>query len=409
VREDGVKNALNTIAWQELTPDSKHTWLVAENAAAWDEMLSIGSKAAKASVAEPETVFRTYSAGVKTNRDSAVYNFNANSLANFMRKFINSYNSEINRYKQAGSAVAVDNFVDENLIKWDGSLKVSLTKHEYGVYSDSHIRNALYRPYTKKHLYFDKLVINSVYLFNYLFPNPATEQENRVIAVNSLGAEKPFYSHISAHIVDLNFVGGGAPSQCFPLYTYAADGTRRDNITDWALAEFRRRSGLADLSKADIFHYVYAALHHPQWRSDFAQNLKKELPRIPWPDASIPVARWVAIGRQLAELHLHYEQGPRANLEWIESAQPVHFRVSKMKRAGDRIIVNETLTLAGIPAVAWSYKLGNRSALEWLIDQYQVSGDSDPNAYSADPMYIVALIERVTHVSVATMELVGQL
>lgn len=145
------------------------------------------------------------------------------------------------------------------------------------------------------------------------------------------------------------------------------------------------------------------------WRSDFALNLKKELSRIPWPDAGIPVARWVAIGRQLAELHLNYEQGPRANLEWVETAQPVHFGVTKMKRAGDRIIVNETLTLAGIPAVAWDYKLGNRSALEWLIDQYQVSGDSNPNAYSDDPMYIVNLIERVTHVSVQTMMLVGEL
>ena len=117
----------------------------------------------------------------------------------------------------------------------------------------------------------------------------------------------------------------------------------------------------------------------------------------------------MALGRQLAELHLNYEQGPRANLEWVETAQPVHFRVTKMKRAGDRIIVNETLTLAGIPTAAWYYKLGNRSALEWLIDQYQVSGDSDPNAYSADPMYIVNLIERVTHVSVQTMGLVGEL
>jgi len=231
-----------------------------------------------------------------------------------------------------------------------------------------------------------------------------------VITISDIGYRASGFSTlISNAIVDLHLCASIDAHQCFPLYTYEADGTRRDNITDWALAEFRTRSGLADLTKADIFYYVYAALHHPVWRSDFALNLKKELPRIPWPDASIPVARWVAIGRQLAELHLQYEQGPRANLEWVESAQPVHFRVTKMKRAGDRIIVNETLTLAGIPPVAWSYKLGNRSALEWLIDQYQVSGDSNPNAYSDDPMYIVNLIERVTHVSVQTMALVGQL
>ena len=207
-------------------------------------------------------------------------------------------------------------------------------------------------------------------------------------------------------IVDSLPQGG---SQCFPLYTYEADGTRRDNITDWVLNEFRTRSGDDSISKLDIFHYVYAALHHPEWRSTYASNLKKELPRIPWPGATVPVRAWMQAGAALAQLHLDYETGPRAKLTWGETAQPVHFRVSKMKRVGNSIIVNETLTLSGIPDVAWSYKLGNRSALEWLIDQYQIDGDNDPNAYSDDPMYIVNLIERVTYVSVKTMELVGEL
>ncbi|MFN9109170.1 MAG: type ISP restriction/modification enzyme, partial [Bacteroidota bacterium] len=303
----------------------------------------------------------------------------------------------------------IDSFVDTSVVKWDSILKANLQRHKKITIGTNFLRCALYRPFSKVFVYFEPTLISAPGLYPYFFPNPATEQENRVIAVTDSGSEKPFMALINAGVTDLHIVGAGASAQCFPLYTYEADGTRRDNITDWALAEFRTRSGLADLTKADIFYYVYAALHHPVWRSDFALNLKKELPRIPWPDANIPVARWVAIGRQLAELHLQYEQGPRANLEWIETAQPVHFRVTKMKRAGDRIIVNETLTLTGIPPVAWSYKLGNRSALEWLIDQYQVSGDSNPNAYSDDPMYIVNLIERVTHVSVQTMELVGQL
>jgi len=409
VKEDGVKNALNTIEWTELTPDNKHTWLVPDNAADWDAMLSIGSKEAKASNLEPETVFWQYSGGLKSHRDSVVYDYESTKLIQRINQLVHAYNAEVDRYRANGQPKDVDGFVDTSTVKWDVSLKNTLQRGLRAEYTPARVRTALYRPFSKRHLYFDTILNGAVYLQPYFFPTPATEQENRVIAVNSLGAEKPFYAHISAHIVDLNFVGGGAPSQCFPLYTYEADGTRRDNITDWALQEFRTRSGLAELSKADIFHYVYAALHHPVWRSDFALNLKKELPRIPWPDAGIPVARWVALGRQLAELHLNYEQGPRANLEWIETAHPVHFRVAKMKRAGDRIIVNETLTLAGIPATAWSYKLGNRSALEWLIDQYQVSGDSDPNAYSADPMYIVNLIERVTHVSVQTMGLVAEL
>ena len=181
-----------------------------------------------------------------------------------------------------------------------------------------------------------------------------------------------------------------------------------DNITDWVLTEFRTRSGDDSISKLDIFHYVYAALHHPAWRSTYASNLKKELPRIPWPGADVPVRAWMQVGAALAQLHLDYETGPRSNLEWVETRQPVHFRISKMKRVGNSIVVNETLTLSGIPDVAWSYKLGNRSALEWLIDQYQIDGDNDPNAYNDDPMYIVNLIERVTYVSVKTMELVAE-
>jgi predicted helicase len=198
-------------------------------------------------------------------------------------------------------------------------------------------------------------------------------------------------------------------SQCFPLYTYQPDGTRRDNITDWALAEFRTRSGLADLSKHDIFHYVYTALHHPLWRSEFAQNLKKELPRIPCARRRCTRAHVGAGGGGAGAATPGLRGGPRYDLEWVETKRPVHFRITKMKRAGNSIVVNDTLTLNGIPDVAWQYKLGNRSALEWLIDQYQVDGDNDPNTYSDDPMYIVNLIERVTYVSVKTMELVGEL
>lgn len=405
VREDGVKNALNTIEWQELTPDSKHTWLVAENAAEWDGMLSIGSKAAKASATEPETVFWTYSNGIKTNRDSIVYDFSKVHLIKKITHIINHYNAEVDRYATS----LPDTFVRNDNVNWSEGLINQLQAQRKIPYDTSLIITAQYRPFIRKYLYYEKALIERTYLMLNIY-NLLNHNENQLsINIIAPGARDDFSCLISNIVSDQTVLSTKSSAQCFPLYTYEADGTRRDNITDWALAEFRTRSGLADLTKADIFYYVYAALHHPVWRSDFALNLKKELPRIPWPDASIPVGRWVAIGRQLAELHLQYEQGPRANLEWIETAQPVHFRVTKMKRAGDRIIVNETLTLAGIPPVAWSYKLGNRSALEWLIDQYQVSGDSNPNAYSDDPMYIVNLIERVTHVSVQTMELVGQL
>jgi len=261
----------------------------------------------------------------------------------------------------------------------------------------------MYRPYTFRYLYFDNMLNNRQYLFNTFLPS--AEYTNSIIVVSGLSAGKDFSALLIHDLADLELV---SKTQCFPLYTYDADGTRRDNITDWVLTEFRTRSGDEGISKLDIFHYVYAALHHPAWRSTYASNLKKELPRIPWPGADVPMRAWMQAGAALAQLHLDYETGPRSNLEWVETRQPVHFRVSKMKRVGNSIVINETLTLSGIPDVAWSYKLGNRSALEWLIDQYQIDGDNDPNAYSDDPMYIVNLIERVTYVSVKTMELVAE-
>ncbi len=408
VKEDGVKNALNTIEWTELTPDSKNTWLTGEQDAEWDAMLSIGSKEAKKSQTNTNTIFEGYSTGLLTSRDTTVYNFSHNILLKNVKEFIINYNSEVSRYQNTGIVDSINDFVSVKGIKWSETLKSILKRGLRLSFDENNIRKALYRPYTKKRLAFDERLIDRIGQFPRYFPTAATEQENRVIAITDAGSEKPFMALISSSVTDLHIVGAGASSQCFPLYTYEADGTRRDNITDWVLNEFRTRSGDESISKLDIFHYVYAALHHPAWRSTYASNLKKELPRIPWPGANVPVRAWMQAGAALAQLHLDYETGPRTKLTWVETAQPVHFRVSKMKRVGNSIIVNETLTLSGIPDVAWSYKLGNRSALEWLIDQYQIDGDNDPNAYSDDPMYIVNLIERVTYVSVKTMELVGE-
>ena len=214
-------------------------------------------------------------------------------------------------------------------------------------------------------------------------------------------------------IVDLLPSGG---SQCLPLHTYAPDGSnRRDNITDWALAHFRDHYRNPSISKRDIFDYVYAVLHHLDYRARFAENLKRELPRIPLaPD----FAAFSQAGAQLARLHLDYEQLEPYPLEFVESlAHPLSYLVKdKMRLSKDKtsLTVNPSLTLAGIPPEASEYRLGNRSALEWVVDQYQVSEDprsgirSDPNR-SDDPQYIVRLVGQVIRVSLETVALVRSL
>lgn len=221
---------------------------------------------------------------------------------------------------------------------------------------------------------------------------------------------------VTDKIPDLHLVGAGAGTQCFPFYTYNEDGTnRRENITDWALKQFQAQYGEA-VTKRDIFHYVYAVLHSPQYRERYAENLKRELPRIPFvaPEA---FQTFVDIGAKLAELHLSYERAKEYPLRWIENKDvPFSWRVTRMKLtpAKDAVVVNESLTLAGIPGECFDYRLGNRSALEWVIDQYQVSTDkrsgitSDPNR-ADDEEYIVRLVGRVVTVSVETIKLVKAL
>lgn len=204
-------------------------------------------------------------------------------------------------------------------------------------------------------------------------------------------------------------------SQCFPFYTYNEDGTnRRENITDWALEQFRTHYADKSITKWDIFHYIYALLHNPLYRERYAANLKRELPRIPFaPD----FRGFAEIGKRLAEIHVNYEQQPEYTLERIEAlGMPLDWRVEKMKLGKDKrsLIYNDFLTLSGIPPEVFEYRLGNRSALEWIVDQYQVSTDkrsgitNDPNRPD-DPQYIVRLIGQVITVSLETARLVQSL
>jgi predicted helicase len=220
--------------------------------------------------------------------------------------------------------------------------------------------------------------------------------------------------------------------QCFPFYLYDEDGSnRRENITDWALNEFRTHYSEPNITKWDIFHYVYAVLHHPEYRERYAANLKRELPRVPFVGASSlsPVAgdrvgatnpkeifrAFADAGKRLADLHVNYEQQPEHPLEHVEKGQ-LNWRVEKMRLSKDKntLVYNEFLTLKGIPLEAYEYRLGNRSALEWVIDQYQVSTDkrsgitNDPNR-AADPEYIVRLIGQVITVSLETTKIVRDL
>ncbi|MEI7924186.1 MAG: type ISP restriction/modification enzyme [Planctomycetota bacterium] len=422
------------IDWADVKPDKKHNWLTIPNADEFESFLPIGSKEAKAvDMIKPETIFKSYSGGVKTNRDELVYDFSRESLENKISGFIENYNSEVDRFKHKRDAFDrlktpkdreawVDQFVDTGSIKWDGTLKTSMTKGHYAVLDSNYIKDALYRPFTSHHLYFDDLLINSVYRFPSYFPKTSSFINNVIWL--KVGPNWPMFGLMSDKICDLLPQSG---SQCFPMYTYTESGERRENITDWALEKFQsvyeqpakgKNRAAAKITKTEIFHYVYAVLHHPVYRERFADALKKELPRIPF---LMDFHSMATAGAALASLHLNYEQAkPYALKEQRTGQRPPsqlyiiddRMRLSKDKTA---LVVNDGLTLEGIPPETFQYRLGNRSALDWVIDQYQLERDkttqeitSNPNR-DEDPEYIVMLVKQIISVSLETNRIVAGL
>ncbi len=413
--------SLSGIEWREVQPDANYTWRMDGMHVEYDSFLPLGTKEAKTlQTIDPEAVFRSFSLGVSTNRDRWAYDFQRDKLIAKMTRLIEAYNGEVDRWKRRSNNLeTLDDFVlyDDTRIKWSGDLKSGLQRGHYAAYSDTKIRMSLYRPFCRQWLFFDRLLNNSVYQMPRIFPYPESELENLAICLAGPGNRKDFGCLVSNHITSLDLAFEKV--QCFPFYTYNEDGSgRRENITEWALGHFRERYGAA-VTKRDIFHYVYALLHHPTYRSRYAENLKRDLPRVPLvPDAEIFDA-FVTAGRQLAELHLTYESAAEYRLDPIRAEGATFnnlFHVEKMKLTKDKraVIVNPSLTLVGIPPETFAYRLGNRSALEWVIDQYQRSTDarsgitSDPNRPD-DPEYIVRLVGQVITVSVATVAIVAAL
>ena len=362
-----------------------------------------------------EAIFRLYSLGVVTNRDILAYSFDLEVLQERVSTFIEIYNSTVDRKKRHDPNTPVENFIDTNdpRIKWTRQVKASLKKLELSDYEDSHFRTALYRPFTQKYLYFDNFWNEERYQQYRIFPTPKTETENRVICVAGIGDRKGFGCLIANRIptLDLAF----EKNQCFPFYTYDEDGSnRRENITDWALEQFRSHYRDEAITKWDIFHYTYALLHHPTYRERYQANLKRDLPHLPYAPDFWAFAK---AGQRLSELHIGYEGADEYRIKKVETPdKPLDWRVEKMKlsKGKTQLVYNDFLTLEGIPAKSFEYRLGNRSALEWVIDQYRVKTDkrsgivNDPNR-TDDPQYIVKLIGKVITVSLETVEIVENL
>jgi predicted helicase len=394
----GVKT-LSGVAWEELSPDLKHNWVTTGLRPEFDSFLPVS------------TIFSMETNGLKTNRDSWVYNFSQSAVESSVKATIEFFNEEIDRWKQAPKNSTPDSFVkyDDARIAWSRDLKKALIRGKKLSFSPSRITRALYRPFTHEFVYFDRVLNEEIYSLDQIFPD--AETENMAIWLK-VGGDWPFFALATGSIADVLPQGG---SRIVAFSSYAAGSkTARENITDDALAAFCRHYSDKKITKWDIFHYVYAVLNHPAYRERYAANLKRELPRIPYaPKESF----WplVKAGKRLMDIHVNYEDQPEyKKLKETEKAgAKLDWRVEKMKLSKDKttLIYNQFLTLGDIPAAVYEYRLGNRSALEWVVDQYQVSTDkrsgivNDPNRED-DPKYIYKLIKKVITVSLETVEIV---
>ncbi|MGO9246558.1 MAG: type ISP restriction/modification enzyme [Verrucomicrobiia bacterium] len=442
--------AVNTVRWKKTVPDKHHNWVTEGLQNDFDDFLPIGSKDAKQSDSVA-AVFRTYSNGIQSNNDEFVYDFDPQKLATRARRMVEAYSDELARWEKAGRPDDVEGFVrvDPKVLKWIRRTKNSLARGLEVEFKPSKIRRAIYRPYSRLFLYAERIFNEDVYQFPEIFPTPATEEENKIICTVT-EQQIPFSAQMANCTPCRHY--GGRQTQCFPLFTYSEDGKhRRDSVTSRALTLFRIFYDDDSISRRDIFHYVYALLHHPVYRTRYAENLKRELPRIPFvgvkakaktnaPAAFYPLAAietmqgkakpthdpkasaklfhsLAAAGKKLTDLHVNYESAKEFPLQRHENKEvKLDWRVEAMKLSKDKasLVYNDFLTLSGIPPEVFDYKLGNRSALEWVIDQYRVTRDekgniaSDPNRMD-DEQYIVRLIGQVITVSLETAKIVKAL
>jgi predicted helicase len=415
--------SIAAVEWRTLKPDKKNNWLTDKHDAEFGEFLPLGSKDAKAKggSAGIPTVFRTYSLGVSTNRDAVVYDFDTERLSKRVAQFADDYNAELTRWQRKAKPPKerldltkyIDDFVNYDTIKWSRNLKRAFRQNVELEYHAGAVRESVYRPFTEMQLHFQRTFVDEVAKIGELLPNKKAESENLLLLVPSNGGRSPFWCFATNLIPNLNFVSIDS-AQCFPMYTYSEDGEhRRENISRETIALFRTRYEDDRISRADVFHYVYAVLHHTEYRARYAEVLRRELPRVPLSGSVEEFRAFVKSGKKLIQLHVNYGDQKEFPLKRLENAsEKLSWRVEAMKFSQNRtaIVYNAFLTLSGIPAEVFDFRLGNRSALEWVVDQYRVTRNadggivSDPNR-ADDEQYIVRLIGQVVAVSVETVKI----
>ena len=452
-------------AFRSITPNQHGDWISSRNER-FVTFQEIGNKSLKGKESTP-ALFRQFSRGLATSRDAWCYNFSQEALESNMRRMIDNYNAAV----EAGTTAEAIN-TDSTQINWNRQLIRDLVSRKHHKFNADSIRSGIYRPFCAQSVYFAREMNDMIYQLPQFLPTAF--HRNLTIAVED-DSRKELTSLMTDLLPDLHTMG---TTQTFPLYTWEPlsptsgsepdlfadlatasesqadgaatassldfsrpignqipvilDGYRRvDNVTDATLASYREHYGDPGITKEDIFFYLYALLHHPEYRERYEDDLKKMLPHIP---RATGFHTYASVGRELADLHVNYERvEPYPSVQEEASlhapADPwERYRIGERKmrfpklgrRDKDftRLEYNDYVTLTGIPAEAQGYSISGRSPLEWIIDRYHVKTDkasgivNDPNDFLREqgrPDAVVDLIKRLVTVSMRTQELLATL
>lgn len=437
-----IEQSLEGTEWEAVAPNDHGDWINHRDER-YDTFQPIGDKSTKGKLNTPG-IFENYSSGIKTNRDAWCYNYSRAEVERNMSRSIEFYNDQVSSFQdrlKEDLDARVEDHVDMISTKftWDRVNKSDARKGKRGVFEPGKMRLASYRPFTKQWLYFDETnqFNNCVYQVPKIFPTPT--HHNLAISLMGVGATRNHSCLIVNATPDLQLQFN---SQIFSLYTYepviveaqgglfdelnseVVDGYRRkENITDATLSSYRHFYDEYKIDKEDIFFYVYGLLHSPTYKEKYKADLMKMLPRIP---KSHDFWGFSKAGRALAELHLDYETADPYPLQEIATSTVADeyefYEVQKLSFASrkdrSKIIYNAHISLAGIPEEAYDYQVNGKSALEWILDRYQVTTHKEsriinnPNDYSRDvgnPRYIIDMIKRIVTVSVETNRIVAAL
>ena len=427
------------LRWQILEPNEHGDWINLRNEL-FDTFIQL--EPSKKFNQCSESCYIVQGPGILSSRDAWVYNFSRKAVEVNMARMIAFYNGQVNSYQQSDKSIKLDDFVsnDPTQISWTAILKRRAINAEKFDFDLSSLRIGTYRPFVKSNLYFNRVFIEAIGLSQKFFPT--ADSQNLLICVSGIGSSKDFSVLITDNIADYQVQFN---NQCFPLYWYD-DSTkdisdlfstpdkemdkyiRRDGVSDYILKLCREKYGnKSDITKEDIFYYVYGILHSPTYRETFAADLKKMLPRLPLVESLNDFRAFSDAGRALADLHLNYETiepYKDAKVDGVER-DTVNYRVDKMRfdkngKVEDKstILYNNQITISNIPLEAYDYIVNGKSAIEWVMERYAVTTHkesgirNDPNDWAAEhdnEKYILNLPLSLITVSLETNKIVAGL